>query len=238
MLLLRLWPTLTAEYFHKLLGQFAVTAKKQLENPDVRLVALLVSNVTDIDTRLLEDGVFKPMLRRLAIDPSMARNVQLCSKLSAQIINLITNIDFLSTYNRIKPATDATLALPLKNAANSRLEREIGGLYELLRFQPTAGLDRHVQRLKNGRGLRSKGIDFCGCNNDPSHPIRRKTNSVQCDMNGRFRLGFSIPPRFEFDVTCETGLAGKTFQQCDGARVKIPREATHLNMRVNDDFDW
>jgi len=232
------WPILTIEYFQKLLGRLATVANRQFENPDVRLVALLVSNIEDEETRALEDSTFKPMLRRLMIDPSMARDVERTPELSGRIIALITGEEFLSTYDRIRPATDATLALPLKNAANRRLEREITSLYDLLRFQPTAGLDRYIRRLKKGRGLRSKDIDFCGCLNDPSHPIRRRTDSIHCDMNGRFRLGFSIPPRFEFDVTCETGLTGKTFQQCDGARVKIPAKATHLNMRINDDFDW
>jgi hypothetical protein len=234
----KLWPALPLGYFEKLLERTAALANRQFTDPDVRIVALLVSCVADKDAIEAENEVFWPMLRRLAISPSLSHDIRRAPALATQIISLMTNPEFLSTYERIKPAADATLALPLRNASNARLTRELKSLYELTRFQPTASLGRFVQRLKGRRGLRTNGIDFRGCQNDPRHPVRRMTDSLRCDLSGRFRLGFSVPPRFEFDVSCETGIAGKTFELCDGKRLKVPARASHLNMRINDDFDW
>jgi hypothetical protein len=152
-------------------------------------------------------------------------------------MQLFTSGEFLSLSREVRPSAAPALNLPLLNVKSSRLRTAISELYELRTFTPAPGISKDVARLKGGRGLRIKGIDYRGAVNNDSHPVRRCTDSVFCDVAARLRLGFSLPERFEFDVSCETGLAGKQFRMCDGAAMTIPDWADHLNMRINDDFE-
>jgi hypothetical protein len=224
-------------YFRKLLQRFWTVSQPYLVDENVRLVSVLASCLSGPEEANRERQVFWPILRRVVLDKRCGSDVNMAGLVSEKIIQLLAHDDFLGTYKRIRPATDATLSLPVENISTPRFRTELDRLYDLETFQPAPALDRYVQKLKRGAGLRVRGLDFKGCVNNASHPVRRITDSVRCDLEARMRLGFSVPSRFEFDVTCATGLAGKTFKLCSGMLVKIPASADHLNMRMNGDFD-
>lgn len=224
-------------YFVRLAERLLTVTAPLLATEEARYVGILVSCLTSLDEIAAEREEFFPIMRRLAVPAHFRRDVTQANTLAQDIIKLVTSEDFLATYRRLKPASDAVLALPIQNSYSSRLKGELAKIYDLSAYQPAPALDRYVQRLKRGAGLKSNGLDFRGCVNGPSHPVRRKSTSTKCDLAGRFRLGFSVPARFEFDVSCSTGLAQRALHLCDGTLVKISGSPSHLNMRMNDDFE-
>jgi hypothetical protein len=231
----KLAPHLDQAYFDRLFARFWQVASGHLADPAARWVGLLASAAEAAEEEM-ERAAFFPMLRRHSVERRRARDVNAATRLGNELIALLTGSDFLVTYRRVKPAPDAVLALPIENCPASRLRNELQRLYNMDAFEPAPALDRFIQRLKKGGGLRARALTFKGCTNDPKHPVRRVTDSDRCDAESRFRLGFSIPARFEFDVSCETGLTGKTFYCCDGGPVRITKSPSHLNMRINGDF--
>lgn len=223
-------------YFDGLIHRAATYVDEALNKSDLRIVALVASCLEDELNVHLEQKVFFPSFRRLAFPKAFARDLSKASKIAEAIVQKFASNEFLSTYQFVKPGARAVLSLPFRNANSRRLRSNLESLYNLQIYEPNQNLSKEVAPLKGGRGMRIKGIDFQGCVNDPSHPVRRCTDTRLCDVSARLRLGFSISERFEFDVTCETGLSRKTFQLCDGSTVQIPASASHLNMRINDDF--
>jgi hypothetical protein len=199
---------------------------------NVKFVGGLVSCLVDADDSRMEKEAFFPALRRIFYEKTFAKDVGKARALVDGIIQKLTSPEFLEMQRYLRPAADTRLALPLLNADASKLRREMEELYDLRMMKPTAGLEKDVVRLKAGRGLRIKGIDFRGTTNDSSHPVRRCTDSHFCDVSGSLRLGISVPVRFEFDVSCESGLGGKTFYLCDGTAQRIGSWVSHLNMRI------
>lgn len=227
---------LDSKYFESLLGSTLTFMDETLKSEDgTRIVGLIASSIQDEVALELEKRAFFPAFRRFAFPYNFSRDINRVNEVTSRLMGTIKSDEFLGTYEYVKPSS-AVLSLPLMNTNSRRLAAEMRELYELRSFRPTAGLDKEVVRMRRGRGMRVRGIDFAGCVNDASHPIRRCSESVLCDVSSRLRLGFSVPARFEFDVTSEQGVAGKEFQLCDGTVQKIPGWADYLNMRINDDF--
>lgn len=226
------------EYFQSLLTRIRNFVDEICVTNDVRVIAVVASCIADQNARSLERVAFCPAFRRISFPSSWARDLNRHASMLNRIGDIFTSQDFLETYNFIKGPSNVPLALPLRNADCRQLIRDVDQIYELQSFVPSSGLDKRVTRLKRARGLRVNGVDFLGRMNNPSHPIRRCTDSVGCDVAARLRLGFSVPSRFEFDVTCENGLAGKLFYLCDGTAQRVPSGVTHLNMRMNDDHKY
>jgi hypothetical protein len=227
---------ITQAYFDNLIGHTAGYVDETLNKSDSRIVALVASCLEDEELMRLEKGVFFPSFRRLAFPKAFARDVGKAKQIAEALVAKFAANEFLAAYQFIKPGVRAVLSLPYMNADSRRLRNNLENLYELEIYEPHQNLAKEVAHLKAGRGMRIRGIDFRGCVNDPSHPVRRCTDTRLCDVSARLRLGFSVPERFEFDVTCETGLAGKKFQLCGGTTQQIPASASHLNMRMNNDF--
>jgi hypothetical protein len=222
-------------YFVALLGQTLKTVNQLLSNNDARVVGMLASCIDEAGASQAEKEAFYPIFRRMVFPSSFRRDMHRVNEVVQKLVRSLSSEEFLDTHKYIK-SPSAVLALPLLNADSRRLRRTINDLYEMKIFRPDGGIDKEVIRLRRGRGLRIKGIDFAACVNDSSHPVRRCTDSIVCDLAARLRLGFSVPARFEFDVSCEQGVSGKEFRLCDGSSQKIPGWADHLNMRINDDF--
>jgi hypothetical protein len=226
---------ITSQYFELLLNSTLTFIDEALSAGGTKIIGLVASSIESGAALDLEKRAFFPAFRRLAFPSAFGKDRSRVNEIVASLISKFTSDDFLETYRYVKPPT-AVLSLPLLNANSRRLFSDMMDLYELKSFRPSGSVDKEVVRMRRGRGLRIKGIDFAGCVNDDTHPIRRCTDSILCDVSARLRLGFSLPSRFEFDVSCEQGIAGKEFRLCDGTTQKIPVWADHLNMRINDDF--
>ena len=223
------------EYFDTLLELTLRTINEILSKNDARIVGVIASSIEDTNNRDLETKPFFPAFRRMAFPASFSKDTHRVNEVVSRLVSNLASEEFLDTYKYVKPPS-AVLSLPLSNVDSPRLKKAMIELYEMRMLRPGGGIDKEVVRLRNGRGLRIKGLDFAGCINNGSHPIRRVTDSSVCDVAARLRLGFSVSSRFEFDVSCEHGVSGKSFRLCDGSIQKIPGWADHLNMRINSDF--
>jgi hypothetical protein len=222
-------------YLETLLGLTLKSINEMLSKNDARIVGVVASSIEEEKALELERKAFFPAFRRMAFPSAYSKDIHRVNEVVNKLVSNLSSDGFLDTYRYVKPPS-GVLSLPLLNVDSPRLKKAMIELYEMRILRPGGGIDKEVVRLRGGRGLRIKGIDFAGCMNDPAHPIRRVTDSTVCDVGARLRLGFSIPSRFEFDVSCEQGVSGKSFRLCDGSAQQIPGWADHLNMRINDDF--
>jgi hypothetical protein len=209
---------------------------KILERPDVRLSALLVSGFEAEEEQEEEAKYFFPALRRLAVPVELRSDRSAAPRLFELVKNTMGADGFKAFVRSVSPREEARFLMPLRNSGCRPLAGHFKALYRL----ETTGLSQRIQReivsRRGFRGYRVNGVDFSVVVNSEKHPIRRCTDTPHCDLQARLRLGVHVPARLEFDVTCETGLATKTFYLCDGTASRVSREASHLNMRLNDDF--
>jgi hypothetical protein len=229
--------TLNHEYFEKLRTRALEVSRRIVEEDDDRIVSLLASCVPK-QTEAIEKSTFFPWLRRIKFPVKYRRDINLIGEMLRKLQSVFSSEEFLGTYDFIRPGASAVLSLPLRNSPSRRLSREIEAIFELDAFRPDNSLGKEVVRLRGGRGFRIGVLNFRPAINNAGHPVRRCTDSDACDAAAFYRLGFSLPARFEFDVTADAGVAGREFWLCDGASSVAPSWATHLNMRVNDDHKF
>lgn len=219
------------QYFERLLTRTLDTIR-QASLKHFRVVGILASCGPEHDA---ERQAFFPALRRLAFPERYRKDINRVAEVVDVITKRFLSPEFQKTYQYIRSNAHGILCLPIRNTPSGKLVTEINRVYSMEAMEPSSSLDKEVVRRRGG-AWRVRNFDFRPAINSHSHPIRRCTDSVVCDVMAGLRLGFSIPDRFEFDVTCEDGLNGKQFKLCDGARESVPHWATHLNMRINDDF--
>ena len=224
------------EYFDRLVNRTILVASRNISREDIRLRSILVSCITDHHEAGLEFDYFFPSMRRLSLPGNLQKDVAMSSVIANKISDVFKSKDYEQISEIALPHKEQRLLLPVKNAKLSKLTTHYQEIYEFRSSCLSRRLERDIARLKSGEGHCIKGTFFKGTVNDGTHPIRRCTDSPRCDLQAMMRFGVHLPERFEFDVSCESGLAGKTFFLCDGSAQKIPRRASHLNMRVNDDF--
>jgi len=196
---------------------------------------LLVSCEDDPNKQNLEDNCFFPAVRRIRVDRAIQAKTDAANRLVALVNDAYVSWQNSGLPQQLRARTNAALLLPLRNARCRHLTSSLRDIYEV----QSAGLRRSAERsisLQRGGGLNVGGLTFTGATNSDQHPLRRTTDSLECDLKGRFRLGHGVPLRFEFDVTSNGGLAGREFWQCDGTAYRAPTDVSHVNIRTNDDF--
>lgn len=223
-------------YLSDLAERTLAIARGALVDRDVRLSGILASCLEDEAELEAERTVFFPAMRRLSLSRSFRNDINAANALVAEVGGVLksaSNTDFVKS---VSPRAEARLLLPLGNARVAALAHNFEEIYD----RKSDGIGRAVMKrvvLRRGtKRYRANDLDFLPVTNGERHPIRRCSDSALCDLNATLRFGVSVSPRFEFDVTCENGLSGKTFQQCDNTAMQVGREATHLNMRMNGDF--
>ena len=209
---------------------------RQIENEDVRLNFILVSCIEDSAMRDLEQEAFFPALRRLQVPAAWRGDIHGGRRIADAVIASFNSARTQELQAITKWSAAAVALLPCENIRPQRLRRELEGMYHMNVGSFSRRLNRDVLRMKRGKGIRVGNLEFKGCLNDPSHPVRRTSDQAQCDVGAALRLGFGVPIRFEFDVSCAQGLAGLRFRHCDGVTEQIQRDASHVNMRINGDF--
>lgn len=223
-------------YFERLSKRAWELVEKATRAGDQIVLGVLASSLSLESEVDKERSTFFPSLRRLAFATNRRRDVNTATQSADEIVSAITDDKFLELKAFVKPTLGRPLLLPVRNARSKILRTQLERLYEGLEYVPTANLQKEIVKLKENRGLRVRGVDFSSVVNNPRHPIRRCSDSAACDLKAVMRLGFFVPDRFEFDVEVESGLSNKEFWTCDGTSRSISRSASHLNMRMNDDF--
>ncbi|HYG25418.1 MAG TPA: hypothetical protein VD906_00770 [Caulobacteraceae bacterium] len=227
---------ITTEYFHALAHRACELINRMDKEGAGRIVGVLASCAKTGAEYELERRAFFPALRRLGFPAAASRDQNGATGVARGILDLLRSEDFNQLYRFVRPAPDAVLSLPVENCRSAKLVSELGRMYEFDAHAPSAAISKEIVRRKGGLGLKVKGLDFRGVTNGDAHPVRRCSDNAVCDVAAAMRLGFKIPPRFEFDVSCETGLSGKRFTLCNGQVQTVSASATHLNMRINGDF--
>lgn len=203
-----------------------------------RVIGLLASCCSDEPAKTREREVFFPSFRRRGFPTAYKNELGRAREIVETIVKDFTSDEFIAAGEYIKARSAPILALPLRNAESARLLKVMADLYELKEMTPAANLSKEIVRRKGAPGFRIRDLDFVGCTNSAKHPIRRCTESITCDVAGWLRLGFSLPKRFEFDVTSERGVSGRRFFLCDDTVQIAPTWASHVNMRINDDHGF
>lgn len=226
---------LSRDYFARLVRRTLDVAHRAMLRADVKLLGLLVS-CASTDEQQTEHEHFFPALRRLEIPREYRRDVNQFFEVRRRIEVTFRSATYENVAREASPQREGRLLLPVRNCRSDRLTRHFGEIYELRQDDLSRRLMRDIPRMKKGRGYRIRDADFKGAINDGTHPVRRRTDTPICDLGALMRFGVLVPERFEFDISCSTGLANKTFSLCDGTPIKIPAGTSHLNMRINDDF--
>lgn len=223
-------------YFHRLAKRSWELIGKAQQAGDQIVLGVVASALSSEAELARERECFFPALRRLSFDSARRRDINTAAQTADEIVGALTSDKFLALKASVKPSLGRPLLLPVRNTRSKVLRAQLERLYELLEPTPTANLKKEIVKLKGNRGLRVRGIDFASVVNNARHPVRRCTDAPACDLKAIMRLGFCVPDRFEFDVASDTGLVGKEFWICDGTTKAVSRSASHLNMRMNDDF--
>jgi hypothetical protein len=223
------------DYFSRLTARALSISVRTLGRQDTKLYALLVSAIP-CDDQDTEAEYFFPAARRLEVAREYRRDVNQASNLAQLIQDAFASPVYTDLARRVSPQGEDRLLLPIVNTKLGRMRRHFLEIFRLRSSGLSRRLERDINRMRGGRGYRIVGMDFRGALNDGTHPIRRCTDSPTCDLQALMRFGVAIPERFEFDVSCEKGLEGKTFHLCDGTPVRVSKGVSHLNMRINDDF--
>ncbi|MFD1613424.1 hypothetical protein ACFSCW_16610 [Sphingomonas tabacisoli] len=226
---------LTSDYFDRLVDRTLSLAGRASQSLSSKIFGLLVSAVPS-GSESLEADYFFPAMRRIGVPPEYRNDPNRAQALVRLIMQAFASDIYQTVAKVVAPQEDERLLLPVRNSGVDRLERQFREIYHMRQTGFTRRLTREVVRMKKGRGLRMRGLDFKSAVNNGTHPIRRCTGTPTCDLKALLRFGVSVVDRFEFDVSCESGLNGKTFYLCDGTPVRISASPSHLNMRLNDDF--
>jgi hypothetical protein len=220
-------------YFSRLLDQTIEMVSRASSQATEKVSIVLVSGFSDLGAVALERNMFFPAVRRLPINPEWRNNPNSTACIRDAVLHYVRNKAETQFVRGIK--RNIRFVLPLTNTNSKSLATNYDDIYHMRSKGIARRVEREVVVLKRRKAVRIGGIDYEMCINDGRHPIRRRTQAARCDFNAAYRFGCPIEERLEFDVTCENGLKGKSFCQCDGMVTAIKAEATHLNMRINDD---
>lgn len=227
------WP----KYFQQLSSEVELVTRQAIFAEGKEAICFLASCVNNAEISAVENEYFFPAMRKLAFANDFRADISKINLFIAKCLDAFNSEDTLKLKRQVKSWNKATLRLPPQNVDIKQFKNCLRSLYEMDSAEPSDNLCKYIQMRNGNRKLRVNGVDFEGVVNGPMHPIRRCTDSHKCDVHARFRLGFNVQDRFEFGVSCEKGFNGKSFKRCDGIGYLVPNEATHLNMRVNDDFE-
>lgn len=221
------------EYFDRLLMQSLDVIQRSYDKGSRNVSIVLISALSSNNHIKLEAETFFPAVRRLAIKSEWRNNPKASGQISSYVIRHAQN-SLEKAFTR-SVARNARFLLPIRNANCKSLLENYKNIYDMTAAELARRVEKDVVSLRKRKALRIGGIDFDLSINNGRHPVRRVTTTSKCDFHAAFRFGASIEDRLEFDITCENGLKGKQFCQCDGTRTRISIEPTHLNMRINDD---
>jgi len=224
------------EYLERL-AKRVVELVERHSTSDNQVLCMLVS-ASEPRLHQIELSVLCPALRCVTTDPSIQLSRQAGIDLAERVHKIITDWKSSPLRRALRPTHDAVALLPVRNCG---IRQVAGWLHRLCQFERAElprSIGKKISRAAGGEGLVIHRVKFTGKVNSEIHPVRRCTDMSSCDLKARVRIGHVIPVRYEFDVTCPSGLTRKRFYLCDGARASVPERATHLNMRINDDFKW
>lgn len=227
------WP----EYFQQLSSEIELVTRKPILVEGKEAICFLASCVNNVEISTVENEYFFPAMRKITFSNDFRADTSKINLFITKCLDAFNSEDTIELKRQVKSWKRATLRLPPKNIDIKYFKNCLKSLYEMDSALPPDNLSKYIQMRNGNKKLRVNGVDFEGVLNGPMHPVRRCTDSHKCDVHARFRLGFNVPERFEFDVSCEKGFNGKSFKRCDGIGYIVRNEATHLNMRVNDDFE-
>ncbi len=224
-----------ADYFERLAHQALCVAQKQRAQGSIRLTSALVSALS-LEEAELETDTFFPSLRRVSVRPEWRNNPAASKQIAAVVQDFFQTQAATNIARQIASRKDERLLLPPRNTPSKFLAGQFLDIYHCRSHALSAKVEKEIIVQRGGRGIRVVDLQFAPLLNGNQHPVRRCTDSSACDLKASFRFGAAVPPRFEFDVTGENGLKSKRFCLCDGRSHRVSAKATHLNMRINDDF--
>lgn len=225
-------------YVDSLLSRTNSELSKISSGGNCKIIAMVASFLNDDYDISVETRTFFPILRRLSLPYSWRSDINRYNEIADRITATFKSEDFGKLSYSFKKPLDDTLLLPHINCNCQQLTNEFISIYNMHQSNLSSKINKYVNRIKKTKALNIKGVQFEGCLNNESHPVRRCSDDAWCDIAAQFRFGFEVPSRFEFDVTASNGIAGKTFHLCNGTAQKIPSHADHLNMRINGDYKW
>ena len=228
---------LDQDYFDRLLAQ-TLAAARHLLNPATPHAAFLVSGLPEGEGKVLETATFSPALRRVGINPAWRNNLSAAHRVAAAAISYFQDRGEKKFTRSVSIRQEARLLLPARNTRCKGLIDAFGAIYEGKSTSLGGRVERDVALVRKRKCYRIYGVDFAPAENNGRHPVRRCSPTDKCDLDALYRFGAPVGERVEFDVTSETGLRNKTFLHCDGARDSFGREPTHVNMRINGDFEF
>jgi hypothetical protein len=224
-----------SDYFARLMVR-TTTIVSRLESGGASQIHLLLFSGLEGSDLGIEEYHFCPALRRVGVPRAWRKDRQRASELTTLVKDTFRDDGVWAFAKEVRSQRALHLLLPIRNSKVRPLANVYADIYRGCRTEVSQRVKRSAMLRKRGQGIRIGNVDLCPVVNADRHPVRRISDTPLCDFNARFRFGSPIPTRFEFDVTCESGIAGKTFYQCDGHGLTVSKSATHLNMRVNDDF--
>lgn len=228
-------PTLSSAYFERLAKQALHVATRQMERGDVRLTSVLVSALED-SCCTAETEAFFPALRRLAIRPEWGNNPSAALQIGCLVQEYFRSEPIREFTRRITSNRETRMLLPRRNTPSKTLEECFILIYHCKTEVLSRKLEKDIVSVRRSRDLKVSNLTFKPALNGGQHPVRRCTDTDLCDLKAAFRFGVGVPARFEFDVSSDNGFKSRSFLLCDGSSQRITAEATHLNMRINDDF--
>jgi hypothetical protein len=225
------------DYLDRLVQRVLVVTSQALQRPDVRLAAILVSGLQTEEEKKEEAAHFFPALRRIGISKELRNDVSKAHELLNIIRSVVKSHSFREFAQRVSPQREPRFLMPIRNSCYPAMENHFLTVYRMESDSLSRRLERDIVKLRGKRAYRVKGVDFSVAVNNGKHPIRRCTETPACDLRALMRFGVVAPERLEFDVSRENGLQGRSFHLCSGEVVKVPTGTSHLNMRMNDDFE-
>jgi hypothetical protein len=229
---------LDADYYDRLAAQTVIIISRALERKPVTLSGVLVSCVQVQSSIDLEVATFFPAFRRLSINAEWRNNPDAAGRIAASILAHFQSSAEKDFLRSVSVRRDARFLLPVRNTRCKSLVDQFRQIYAMRSYALSNRVNREVVSLRGRRAYRVNGIDFQPVINNEKHPVRRTSDTTRCNLAASFRFGALVPQRLEFDVTCENGLRKKSFSHCDGTLEMITVEASHINMRANDDFEY
>lgn len=225
-------------YFERLFSRANCELTKMSSSGNIKTVAMIASFLNDEYDISVEQRMFFPLLRRLSLPHAWRSDINRYNDIAERVTTTFKSEDFGKLSYSFKKPLDDVLLLPHVNCNCPQLTNELTAIYNMEQPAISSKLNKHVNRIRKTKALSIKGIQFEGCLNNDSHPVRRCSDDAWCDVAAQYRFGFEVPSRFEFDVSSTTGIGGKTFYLCNGTAQRVPTSASHVNMRINGDHKW
>lgn len=223
-----------SNYFDGIISNIFYTLQQMnVERSSVYI--LLFSALTDVRERNLEAKFFFPALCREQVDVVLRYDARRYKDLFRFVTNSFQRP--ISDNNQHNNLGKTLKLLPIRNIECDPLERSLYEIYSRRRDTNAPNINKYISRVRGTKKLNIGSLTFSPTTNGAAHPIRRKSQDLSCDLNAIFRLGTSVEPRFEFDVTSNRNWSRHQFRQCDGTVEAIPSGTTHVNMRINGDFE-